>query len=102
MKPRVLVTGGVGFIGSHLVDALIERGYRVRVFDNLDPQVHGKGRRVPGYLNKNAELVKADIREKQTLREALKDIDIIFHLAAAVGVGQSMYEILYYTEVKII
>ncbi len=100
MKPRVLVTGGAGFVGSHLVDALIERGYRVRVFDNLEPQVHGRGRRVPEYLNKNIEFVKADIREKKRLREALKNIDIVFHLAAAVGVGQSMYEIERYMSIN--
>jgi dTDP-L-rhamnose 4-epimerase len=100
MKPRVLVTGGAGFIGSHLVDALIERGYRARVFDNLEPQVHGKGKKVPEYLNRNIEFIKADIREKKKLREALKNIDVIFHLAAALGVGQSMYEIERYISIN--
>lgn len=100
MKPRVLVTGGAGFIGSHLADALIERKYRVRVLDNLEPQVHGGGRGTPEYLNKNIEFVKADIRGKKALRNALKNIDIIFHLAAAVGVGQSMYEIERYMSVN--
>jgi dTDP-L-rhamnose 4-epimerase len=94
----VLVTGGAGFIGSHLVDALIEKGHRVRVFDSLEPQVHGPRREVPEYLNPAAELVLGDVLDRGALLQALNGISVVFHYAAAVGVGQSMYEIQRYVE----
>lgn len=90
---RALVTGGAGFIGSHLVDALLLRGVQVRVLDSLDTQVHGPDRRVPAYLNPAAEMIQGDIRDKAVLLRALEDVQVVYHLAAAVGVGQSMYEI---------
>ena len=62
---KVLVTGGCGFIGSHLVDRLVEGGYQVRVLDNLDEQVHG-GKR-PDYLNSAAEYIEGDVRDKRTV-----------------------------------
>jgi dTDP-L-rhamnose 4-epimerase len=95
----VLVTGGAGFVGSHLVDALVQRGDRVRVLDNLDPQVHPGGRRPP-WLNAAAELVEADVRDAAALRGALAGMEVVYHLAAAVGVGQSMYQIADYTAVN--
>ncbi|MFH1641089.1 MAG: NAD-dependent epimerase/dehydratase family protein [Candidatus Omnitrophota bacterium] len=88
---NVLVTGGCGFIGSHLVDRLIKEGHRVRVYDILEPQVFGNKK--PHYLNTAAEYIFADIRNKDKLRKALKNIEIVFHEASQVGVGQSMYEI---------
>ena len=94
----VLVTGGAGFIGSYLVDALAERGHHVRVFDSLEPQVHGPRQQVPEYLNPAAELVIGDVRDRGALLEALNGISVVFHYAAAVGVGQSMYEISRYVE----
>ncbi len=97
MPKRILVTGGAGFIGSHLVDALIKEGHKVRIIDNLEPQVHDK---VPDYLNKDAEFIKADVRSKRAIKKALKNIDVIFHFAAMVGVAQSMYQIEKYTEVN--
>jgi dTDP-L-rhamnose 4-epimerase len=97
-KDTVLVTGGAGFIGSYLVDALVREGHSVRVFDSLEPQVHGTGRRAPDYLNPSAELVIGDVRDRDALQEALDGIDVVFHFAAAVGVGQSMYEIHRYVE----
>ncbi len=97
---RALVTGGAGFIGSHLVDALIARGMRVRILDNLDPQIHGAGGETPVYLNPQAELIRGDVRDRQLLASALKDTQVVFHLAAAVGVGQSMYEIERYVSVN--
>lgn len=90
---RALVTGGAGFIGSHLVDALVQRGIRVRVMDSLDPQVHGPDREIPAYLNPAAQVIVGDVRDRELLWSALEGAQVVFHLAAAVGVGQSMYEI---------
>ncbi|MBW3628652.1 MAG: NAD-dependent epimerase/dehydratase family protein [Gemmatimonadetes bacterium] len=94
---RVLVTGGAGFVGSHLVDALVGRGDRVRVFDNLDPQVHGPDRKKPTWLSDEAELMVGDMRDASAVARALRGVDVVYHLAAAVGVGQSMYQIADYT-----
>ncbi len=94
---KILVTGGAGFIGSHLVDALVSQGHQVVIYDNFEPQVH---KVEPDYLNKNAELVKADVREKDSLKKAILDTDIIFHQAAMVGVGQSMYQVERYVDVN--
>lgn len=77
---RALVTGGAGFIGSHTVDALIERGLQVRILDNLQKPVHLKG--VPKYINSKAEFVLGDVRDKDDIYKALKDVDYIFHFAA--------------------
>jgi dTDP-L-rhamnose 4-epimerase len=93
---KILVTGGAGFIGLHLVHRLIEEGYKVRVLDNLDPQVHGKVKGRPKNLPKSVEWMKGDVTHPPTVDRALKNIDAIFHLAAAVGVGQSMYQIRHY------
>ncbi len=96
-----LVTGGAGFIGSHVVDRLLECGYRVRVLDNLDAQVHGKDAVLfPRYLSTEAEAVRGDIRDPRDVAAALEDVEAVFHLASAVGVGQSMYEINHYTDVN--
>ena len=97
---RVLITGGAGFIGSHLADALLQRGDRVRVLDNLDPQVHGEERRRPDYLAADVELIAGDVRDREAVDKALKGIDAVVHLAAKVGVGQSMYDVENYTDVN--
>ena len=99
---KVLVTGGAGFVGSHTVDALVDRGYRVRVLDNLDPQVHCKlaSDSWPDYVNPAAEYLLGDIRDRDTLRRALEEVDAVIHLAAAVGVGQSMYRVHHYVDVN--
>lgn len=99
MNKKVLITGGAGFIGSHLSDDLLNRGYHVRVLDNLCEQVHGKIRR-PVYLNDAVELITGDVRDPKKVKEALKGIDAVYHYAAMVGVGQSMYEIKEYTDVN--
>lgn len=91
---NILVTGGAGFIGSHLVDSLVERGHRVRVLDALVSQVHGDS--VPRYLNPAAEFIEGDVCDSAVVRAALQDIEVVFHKAAEVGVGQSMYEIVRY------
>jgi dTDP-L-rhamnose 4-epimerase len=100
MGNHILITGGAGFIGSHLADALLARGHRVRALDNLAPQVHGAERVRPDYLDPEVELVMGDVRDAEAVRRALAGIDVVFHLAAAVGVGQSMYEIAHYTAVN--
>ena len=92
----VLITGGAGFIGSHLADALLARGERVRALDSLIPQVHGNAVR-PVYLDDEVELVPGDVRDADVVRRALDGVDSVVHLAARVGVGQSMYEIAEYT-----
>jgi dTDP-L-rhamnose 4-epimerase len=98
MAKRILITGGAGFVGSHLADALLKQGHEVRVFDNLTPQVHSNG--VPEYLAGEVNFVQGDLRDPDAVREAIRDIDVIYHFGAAVGVGQSMYEIAYYTAVN--
>jgi dTDP-L-rhamnose 4-epimerase len=100
MKGRILITGGAGFIGSHLADELLEHGYQVRALDNLSEQVHGPEASRPGYLSPEVELVEGDVRDPEAVRKALQGIDAVFHLAARVGVGQSMYEIERYTSVN--
>jgi dTDP-L-rhamnose 4-epimerase len=94
MANKVLITGGAGFVGSHLADALVRAGYSVRIYDSLTPQVHPTG--LPGYLSADIELIHGDMRDGDALRDAVRSVDVIFHLAAAVGVGQSMYEIAHY------
>lgn len=100
MHEQVLITGGAGFIGSHVADQLLARGHRVRVLDNLTPQVHGPGRARPRYLAPDVELVFGDVRDPAAVRHALDGVDAVYHFAAAVGVGQSMYEIAHYTDVN--
>jgi dTDP-L-rhamnose 4-epimerase len=100
MPQKILITGGAGFIGSHLADLLLAHGYEVRALDNLDPQIHGERRRVPDYLDDEVELVVGDVRDSETVRRCLHDTDAVFHFAARVGVGQSMYEVIDYTDVN--
>jgi len=97
---RILVTGGAGFIGSHLVDALVKAGQTVRVLDVFDPQVHGG--KHPDYLNPRAEYLEGDVRDRALLLRALGRVDVVFHEAAAVGVGQSMYEIERYVSANVL
>lgn len=97
----VLVTGGAGFIGTHLVDRLIERGDEVVVLDNLDAQVHGASASAPPHLSKHARFLHGDIRDAGAVERALEGVDAVVHLAAAVGVGQSMYAPHYYTSVNV-
>jgi dTDP-L-rhamnose 4-epimerase len=96
MGKRILITGGAGFIGSHLADELIAQGHHVRILDNLLPQVHSSHKERPYYLNADAGLITGDIEDAETVRQALVDIDAVYHLAARVGVGQSMYRIASY------
>jgi len=97
---QVLITGGAGFIGSHLADELLAGGYRVRVLDTLEAQVHGEARRRPDYLDPQVEVIVGDVCDGDAVRKALQGVDAVYHFAAAVGVGQSMYEIAHYTRVN--
>jgi dTDP-L-rhamnose 4-epimerase len=92
----ILITGGAGFIGSHLTDELFRHGHDVRVLDSLVGQVHGDSKH-PSYLSPEAELLIGDVRDRDAVREALEGVDAVVHLAARVGVGQSMYELSEYT-----
>ena len=102
-SPRhILITGGAGFIGSHLADELLAAGHRVRALDNLSPQVHGEAAHAgglrPAYLDERVELMVGDVCDPAAVRRALKGVDQVVHFAAAVGVGQSMYAIRHYTQ----
>lgn len=97
MSKRVLITGGAGFIGSHVADEFLREGYNVRALDCLCAQVHGPRRKRPSYLNNEVELQVGDVRDREQVRKALRGCDLVLHLAAKVGVGQSMYEIADYT-----
>src|SRR5437899_421209 len=95
---RVLITGGAGFVGSHTADALLEAGHEVRIFDSLTSQVHEAG--LFSYVPKGAEFILGDVRNRDQLRKVVRDAEVIFHFAASVGVGQSMYQIADYTAVN--
>ncbi|RZK76914.1 MAG: NAD-dependent epimerase/dehydratase family protein, partial [Methylobacterium sp.] len=99
MSETVLITGGAGFIGRFVGDELLRRGDRVRVLDSLIEQVHGdldaSGR--PPLLNPEVELIRGDVRDGEVVARALEGVDSVIHLAAEVGVGQSMYEVERYT-----
>jgi dTDP-L-rhamnose 4-epimerase len=99
MTETVLITGGAGFIGRHVTQALLDRGDRVRVLDSLIEQVHPTRAR-PAELPADAELILGDVRDETAVRKALKGVDKIIHLAAEVGVGQSMYAVERYTSVN--
>lgn len=96
---HVVITGGAGFIGSHVADELLRHGHSVRLLDNLDPQVH-RTRGRPTYLHPDAELVLGDVRDRAAVMRNLEDAEAVFHFAAKVGVGQSMYEIETYASVN--
>ncbi len=99
MAARVLVTGGAGFIGCHVARALLQRGYEVRVLDSLIDQVHTRGAARNATMN-HVELIRADVRDLDRVSAALDGVDSVIHLAAEVGVGQSMYAIDRYVSVN--
>lgn len=99
-RRSVLITGGAGFVGSHVADELLGHGYRVRVLDNLTAQVHGEAADFPDYLDRRVERLRGDVRNRDALDEALRGVDVVLHLAAVVGVAQSMSEIERYVDVN--
>jgi len=96
----ILITGGAGFIGSSLALKLVNEGKRVRILDNFNPQIHGDNF-LNGNLKNHTEIIKADIRDQDSLKKALRDVTSIVHLAAETGTGQSMYEIDRYFSVNV-
>ena len=100
MPQKILITGGAGFIGAHVAAELLRHGHKVRVLDNLCPQVHGPERKRPEYLSKDVELQVGDVRDPDAVKRALKDVDAVYHFVSLVGVGQSMYQIADYTQVN--
>jgi len=101
MAETVLVTGGAGFIGSHLAEKLLDTGYKVRIIDNLSPQVHGAYARLLQYLQGRVEFIHGDILNMSDVEQAVSGADAVVHLAAETGVGQSMYDIARYTDTNI-
>src|SRR5450755_3438103 len=98
---NVLVTGGAGFIGTHMVRRLLREGCSVAVVDNFSPQVHAGRDELPGDLASHVELFKGDVTDRDLLSRALVKRDAVVHLAAETGTGQSMYEVCRYQHVNI-
>ena len=99
MTEKILITGGAGFIGSHLVDNLLkDKDHEITVLDALEEQVHGKRSIAPEYLNKRAKFVHGSVTDYNLLETLVKENEVVFHLAAMVGVGQSMYQIKKYVD----
>lgn len=96
---RVLITGGAGFIGGHVAEELLASGYAVRILDVLEPQVHESGT-FPDWLSSDVELIEGDVRDPDAVARAVAGVDGVVHLAAAVGVGQSMYQLRRYVGVN--
>ena len=103
-KKNVLISGGAGFIGSNLTARLLEKGYQVTILDNLSPQIHKdeKGTELFQKLKDNIHFIRGDVRNKKDWEQALENQNIIVHLAAETGTGQSMYEIEKYSDVNVI
>ncbi|MCO5733270.1 NAD(P)-dependent oxidoreductase [Rhizobium sp. SSA_523] len=93
MSKKVLITGGCGFIGRYVTEELRAGGYQVRILDALIDQVHGDAEAA---IPADVEFIRGDVCDKDKVQEALRDVDLVVHLAAEVGVGQSMYEIARY------
>jgi len=103
MDKNILITGGAGFIGSHLALKLVDKGYNVTVLDSLSTQVHQDGESSPSYLaiKNKVNFIKGDVRNIPDWQKAIRNQEIVVHLAAETGTGQSMYEILRYVDVNV-
>jgi dTDP-L-rhamnose 4-epimerase len=103
MPKNILITGGAGFIGSHLVDYISDNStHNITVYDCLDPQVHPLQNEAPDYLNESATFINGSVNDYEKFKEVILENEIIFHLAAKVGVGQSMYDVSRYTKTNIL
>ena len=102
---KILITGGAGFIGSHLALRLVEQGFKIRILDTLSEQIHGKDPEVTSPLYKSiinkTEFIQGSVTSVEDWENAIKDQDAIVHLAAETGTGQSMYQVEKYTSVNI-
>jgi dTDP-L-rhamnose 4-epimerase len=98
---KILVTGGAGFIGLNLAKRLVQEKYAVTIFDNFNPQIHGISNELPQHLESNVKLVIGDVRDQKTFHSVLKEQEIVVHLAAETGTGQSMYEVERYEDVNV-
>lgn len=98
---NVLITGGAGFIGTHLATRLLEFGHKITIIDNFNPQIHAGSDQLAPHLSKHVTLIRGDVRDRDELGHAIRDQEIIFHLAAETGTGQSMYEMIRYEDVNI-
>ena len=101
MSKKVLITGGAGFIGSNLALKLIEKGYKVRVMDNLSEQIHGTNSDLLNTIIDKVEFMRGDVRNREDWEKALEGQEVVVHLAAETGTGQSMYEVQKYVNVNI-
>ena len=99
---KILITGGAGFIGTHLSRSLVTEGHEVRVLDNFDPQIHGENNQLAEDLQDSVQLINGDVRDKETFFNALEGVDTVVHYAAATGTGQSMYDIPHYESVNVL
>src|SRR5579872_2874821 len=101
MNLKVLITGGAGFIGSHLSRRLLASGHQVSILDNFSPQIHGDNSALPSDLRNSVQLFRGDIRDVDLCARALQGQQILVHLAAETGTGQSMYRVRHYSDVNI-
>ncbi|MFA9421940.1 MAG: SDR family NAD(P)-dependent oxidoreductase [Sedimentibacter sp.] len=101
MLKNVLITGGAGFIGSSIALKLVDKGYNVRVMDNLSPQIHGENASLPKKLIGKVDFIKGDVRSTKDWKRAIDGQNAVIHLAAETGTGQSMYEIFHYCDSNI-
>src|SRR6476619_1734376 len=101
---NILITGGAGFIGSNLAQALLKKGYNVTVLDNLLSKIHGKNPCRDSYLflsiKDKVNFIKGTVTFREDWLRAIENQDIIVHLAAETGTGQSMYQIEHYAKVN--
>jgi dTDP-L-rhamnose 4-epimerase len=101
LKDRVLVTGGAGFIGLCVARKLLSTGYEVSILDNFSPQIHGDNVDLPADIRNSVQLFRGDVRDQRLCEQALQDHQVLVHLAAETGTGQSMYQVRHYTDVNI-